>query len=172
MDRTDAAYQKQPAQALGGRCASRADRALGVPSANLFVTRGHALFIDGVLIPAEHLINGTTISLDAANQHDELEFYHVKLARHDLIYAEGVPCESLLRVDETMSNSSLYLRKHGDTQDEHCAPILGNGFRAQIMTEVKGLLSPPQSGRQLDTVRARLDARAAALAAQRPETIA
>lgn len=141
-----------------------------VPSADLFVTRGHALLIDGVLIPAEHLINGTTISLDAAEPHDELEFYHLKLASHDVVYAEGAPCESLLRVDETMSNSSGYLRKHGETQDEHCAPILGNGLRSQIMTEVKGLLS--QGERQLDLVRARLDARAAALAAPQPETVA
>lgn len=149
---------------------ARSALAPNVPAADLFVTRGHALFIDGVLIPAEHLINGITISLDAVDQHDDLEFYHVKLASHDVIYAEGAPCESLLRVDETMSNSSLYLRKHGEAQGEHCAPVLGNGLRAQIMTEVKGLLSPSQSQRQLDLVRARLDARAAALAAQRPQT--
>lgn len=149
---------------------SRSALAPNVPSADLFVTRGHALLIDGMLVPAEHLINGTTISLDAAAQHHELEFYHLKLASHDVIYAEGAPCESLLRVDETMSNSSLYLRKHGETQDEHCAPIVGNGLRAQIMTEVKGLLSPSQGERQLELIRARLDARAAALAAQRPET--
>jgi hypothetical protein len=67
-------------------------------------------------------------------------------------YAEGAPCESLLRVDETMSNSSFFQRKHGDTQDEHRAPILGNGLRSQIMPEVKGLLSPSQSGRQPETV--------------------
>jgi hypothetical protein len=151
---------------------ARSALAPNVPSADLFVTRGHALFIDGVLIPAEQLINGTTISLDAAGEHDQLEFYHVKLASHDVIHAEGAPCESLLRVDETMSNSSLYLRKHGETQDEHCAPIVGNGLRSQIMTEVKGLLSPSQGKRQLDLVRARLDARAAALGAQQPETVA
>lgn len=145
---------------------ARSALAPNVPSADLFVTRGHALLIDGVLIPAEHLINGTTISLDAAEQHDELEFYHLKLASHDVIYAEGTPCESLLRVDETMSNSSLYLRKNEETQDEHCAPILGNGLRSQLMTEVKGLLSlsPSQGERQLDLVRARLAARAGALA--------
>ncbi|WP_426418707.1 hypothetical protein [Bradyrhizobium genosp. A] len=101
-----------------------------------------------------------------------MEFYHLKLASHDVIYAEGAPCESLLLVDETMSNSSLYLRKHGETQDEHCEPILGNGLRSQIMTEVKGLLPPSQGERQLDRVRARLDARAAALAVQQPETVA
>lgn len=151
---------------------ARGALAPNVPSADLFVTGGHALLIDGLLIPAECLINDATITRYPAHEHDELEFFHIKLASHDVIYAEGAPCESLLRVDETMSNSSLYPRKHGETQDEHCAPILGNGLRSQIVTEVKGLLSPSQGERQLDLVRARLDARAAALAAQQLETAA
>jgi hypothetical protein len=147
---------------------ARAALAPNVPSADLFVTGGHALLIDGVLIPAENLINGTTISLYPAHEHDELEFFHIELDSHDVIYAEGAPCESLLRVDETMSNSSGYLRKHGEIRDQHCAPIVGNGLRSAI----KGLLSPSQSERQLDLVRARLNARATALAAQLSETAA
>jgi hypothetical protein len=143
-----------------------------VPSADLFVTRGHALLIDGVLIPAESLINDSTISLYPADEHDELEFYHVKLHSHDVIFAEGAPCESLLRVDETMSNSSGYLRKHGQTRDEHCAPIVCNGLRAELVTGVKNLLSSSQGVRQLDLIRARLNARAAALAVLRPLEIA
>lgn len=139
-----------------------------VPSADLFVTRGHALLIDGVLIPAESLINDTTILLYPADEHDELEFYHIKLESHDVIYAEGAPCESLLRVDETMSNSSGYLREHGETSAEHCAPIICNGLRAEIATGVMNLLSPSQSARQLKLIRARLNARAAALAEFRP----
>ncbi|WFU76344.1 Hint domain-containing protein [Bradyrhizobium sp. CB2312] len=151
---------------------ARGALAPNVPSADLFVTGGHALLIDGLLIPAECLINDTTISRYPAHEHDELEFFHIKLDSHDVIYAEGAPCESLLRVDETMSNASSYLRGHGQTRDEHCAPIVGNGLRAQIKTEVKGLLSPSRGERQLDLVRARLDARAAALTAQQPETVA
>jgi hypothetical protein len=71
-----------------------------------------------------------------------------------------------------MSNSSGYLRKHGQTRDEHCAPIVCNGLRAELVTGVKNLLSSSQGVRQLDLIRARLNARAAALAVLRPLEIA
>jgi hypothetical protein len=64
------------------------------PHADLYVTREHALLIDGVLVTAGSLINGTTITLYTASEHNELKFFHIKLARHNAIYAEGVPCES------------------------------------------------------------------------------
>ena len=57
--------------------------------------------IDGVLAPAELLINGTTITRDEAGEYDELEFLHVKLESHDAIYAEGVPAETLINVQES-----------------------------------------------------------------------
>ena len=46
----------------------------------------HALVIDGVLVTAGSLINGTTITLYDASDHSELEFFHIKLARHNVIY--------------------------------------------------------------------------------------
>ena len=56
----------------------------------------HGLLIDGVLAPAEILINGTTITRYEASETDELEYFHVKLESHDVVYAEGVPAETLL----------------------------------------------------------------------------
>jgi len=77
-----------------------------VPHADLFVTAGHALLIDGVLVTAGYLINGTTIARYAADEHDELEFFQIKLETHDAIFAEGAPCETLLRVDENAVDSA------------------------------------------------------------------
>ena len=74
------------------------------------VTKAHALLIDGVLVAAGNLINGTTITRYDARELDELEFFHIKLERHDVIYAEGAPCETLLNVDEnapTLPNISV-----------------------------------------------------------------
>jgi hypothetical protein len=65
-----------------------------LPHADLFVTRTHALLIDDVLVPVCNLINGTTITLHDARELEELEFFHIKLARHDVIHAEGIPCRS------------------------------------------------------------------------------
>ena len=68
---------------------ARSALAPDVPHSDLYVTRGHSLLIDGVLVPAEVLINGTTITRYEAREYDELEFFHIKLESHDVIYAEG-----------------------------------------------------------------------------------
>ena len=69
--------------------------------------------IDGVLAPAEMLINGTTITRFEAHELDELEYFHVKLESHDVIYAEGAPAETLLEVNEFAVNFADYLRRYG-----------------------------------------------------------
>ena len=71
-----------------------------LPHADLYVTGYHSLLIDGVLAPAATLINGTTIVRDEEREYDELEYFHVKLESHDVIYAEGVLAETLLEVTE------------------------------------------------------------------------
>ena len=64
-----------------------------LPVRDLFLSPDHAVFIDGVLVPVRHLINGSTIVQEPV---DEITYYHVELATHDLILAEGLPCESYL----------------------------------------------------------------------------
>jgi hypothetical protein len=134
-----------------------------VPHTDLYVTPGHALFIDGVLVPVGRLINGTTIALYGAVEYDELEYFHIKLETHDVIHAEGAWCETLLSVDETASNFADYLRRYGapETQDLLCAPVLFHGARAEIRSRLRSVMSPgPQ---KLDIIRERLAARAIAL---------
>ncbi len=72
---------------------ARSAIAPNVPSRDLYVTREHCFYIDGVLIRAGSLVNGTTIVVDAAEQWDELEYFHIKLERHDVVYAEDLACE-------------------------------------------------------------------------------
>ena len=57
-----------------------------VPHDDLYLTSWHSVLIDGVLVPAGSLINAT---LDEAGEYDELEYFHLKLESHDVIYAEG-----------------------------------------------------------------------------------
>lgn len=144
---------------------ARSALAPNVPSADLYVTQGHALLLDGLLVPAGSLVNGTTISLYAAEEYDELEFFHIKLETHDAIYAEGAPCETLLRVDETMSNFADYVRKYGaaEAPDRHCAPIVCNGLRSELMIMVRRRVSPWRGPQKFDTIRARLEQRAMTL---------
>jgi autotransporter-associated beta strand protein/VCBS repeat-containing protein len=63
-----------------------------VPAQDLHVTKGHALFVDDVLIPVEFLVNHRTILWDDAAQ--DVSLYHVELDAHDVMIANGAPAES------------------------------------------------------------------------------
>jgi hypothetical protein len=63
-----------------------------IPTHDLRVTKGHAFYIDGVLIPAEFLVNHKTILWDDRAQ--EVEIYHIELDSHDVLLANGALAES------------------------------------------------------------------------------
>jgi collagen type I/II/III/V/XI/XXIV/XXVII alpha len=65
----------------------------GLPGRALFVSPDHALYLDGVLIPAKLLVNGTTVR-QVARRH--VVYYHIELERHDVVLAEGLPAETYL----------------------------------------------------------------------------
>jgi hypothetical protein len=146
---------------------TRSALAPNVPHTDLYVTQGHGLLIDGVIIPVSGLINGTTIALYAADEYDELESFHIKLETHDVIHAEGARCETLLNVDENASNFAKYLRLYGtpETQDLPCAPVLfDGGRRSEIRMRLSSVTSPGPL--KIDIIRERLEQQAIALRSQ------
>jgi hypothetical protein len=140
---------------------------LDVPCADLYVTKEHALLIDGVLVTAGSLINGTTITVYDPRERDELEFFHIKLERHNAIYAEGAPCETLRNVEEGAVNFAEYLRHYGHptTQETPCAPLLScTGASREIKSRFRSAISPWIDRRQkLDAIRDELEERAIAV---------
>jgi hypothetical protein len=138
-----------------------------VPNRDLYMTRAHALYLDGMLIPVCNLINGSTIVVDDAEDLSELEYFHVKFESHDVIYAEGAACESLLTVSESAKNFADYYRAHGfpESEPKPFAPIHSFwGRRSQLASRVRSAASLiKESRRPLDVVRDRLEARAVSL---------
>lgn len=131
-----------------------------VPRADLYITRGHALLIDGLLVPVYNLINDRTIAVYDASDHDELQYFHIKLQTHDVIYAEGAPCETLVHLDENAVNFVEYLHQNGppDIEAERCAPWAGFGRRVEIKSRLRSALSPWIDRRQkLDIIRDELE---------------
>jgi len=63
------------------------------PCRDLFLSPDHAIYVDGVLIPVKHLINGRSI---AQVPMDEVTYYHVELPNHEVLVAENLPTESYL----------------------------------------------------------------------------
>ena len=72
----------------------RADAfAPGAPHADLLLSPDHAVLVGGGLIPVRHLVNGSSISQQAR---DRITYWHVELAGHDILLAEGLAAESYL----------------------------------------------------------------------------
>jgi Hint domain len=66
---------------------------LGRPNRTVFLSPDHAVFIEDVLVPVKLLLNGTTIR---QVRMAEVTYYHLELARHDVVLAEGLPVETYL----------------------------------------------------------------------------
>jgi hypothetical protein len=155
-------------------CIAQSALGLDVPYADLYLTTGHALFLDGALVPVGSLINGTTITLDDASGFDELEYFHIKLESHDVIYAEGARCETLLTVNENARNFVDYFRMYGTptTDERPFAPILSyDGGRSQLKSRLRSAVSPWVDRRQkLDVIRDRVEERGIALSRHKAPT--
>jgi hypothetical protein len=119
-----------------------------IPVRDLWLSPGHALLLDGVLIPAEHLVNGLTIL--QAGPIDEVEYFHLEFEAHEVILAEGAPAESYVECDN----------RRGFHNAHEFAALYPNDARASF-----GYCLPrlKEGMTELAPIRARLFERAAAL---------
>jgi hypothetical protein len=66
------------------------------PHADLYLSPWHALLIDGYLMPAKDLVNGISVAPSIPASMEVLEYFHIVLDAHEVIWAEGAPAETLL----------------------------------------------------------------------------
>jgi hypothetical protein len=95
-----------------------------VPYADLRITKGHSLYLDGVLIPAEYLVNHHSICWDDRAQ--EVTVFHLELDTHDVLLANGAAAESY-RDD---GNRWLFQNANpgwAQPPKPPCAPVLTGG---------------------------------------------
>jgi hypothetical protein len=101
------------------------------PCRDLWLSPDHAVFTGGVLIPVRYLVNGASIAQEAR---DAVTYWHVELATHDVILAEGLACESYLDTGNrgAFAHGGPVVQMHPDFalgiwQTQACAPLVTHG---------------------------------------------
>ena len=67
----------------------------GIPERDLYVSPEHMMCLEGVLVRAVDLLNGSSITRDF--DADAVDYFHLELPRHSIIHAEGAATERLAR---------------------------------------------------------------------------
>ena len=145
---------------------ARAAFADGVPHRDLYLSPWHAVYLDGLLVTIGSLVNTSNIVRCDANDLQTLDYFHIELAHHDIVFAEGAP-------SETFSSSSGY--KLFDNWSERpvfeldaspaAQPVVSvaniTGGRQQLRSRLRSALAPVLDRRtDFDRLRDRLEDRA------------
>ena len=116
------------------------------PYRDLYLSPLHCLFFNEALIPVMYLINEASIAPGTPSEMSTLEYYHVELDTHEVIYAEGALVESYDGSNrDNFSNFIQYERLYGAERQSKMtpfAPILRyHGRRQELNGLVRSLIS-------------------------------
>ena len=123
-----------------------------VPLRDLLVSPKHAMLLEGCLVPAERLVNGSSIAQEGPGA--DVEYFHLELESHDVVLANGAPSETFLNDDSRgmFQNVVEYRQLYpGEVESpaRYCAPRV-------------------EDGHELDVIRRQIDARAVRSAGHKP----
>jgi len=126
------------------------------PFKDLYVSPNHALFIDDVLIPAIYLVNGTSIVQAMPRGVEEIDYFHIELETHEVIFAEGAAAETLLvindretfadlthdKFDNFVEHERLYAAKGIPPMTPFAPRVCYNGRRSELKALFRRAMSP------------------------------
>lgn len=103
-----------------------------VPLRDLWVSPGHSILFDGCLIQARNLINGVTVQ---QIPRDQVEYWHLELENHNVIFAEELPAETYLDTGNrtAFENGGAFIELYPTFEPKHwtatCYPLELDGPR-------------------------------------------
>lgn len=135
------------------------------PRNDLYLSARHALLIDGMLIRAQDLVNGTSITRMQPTDRDTIEYFHIILESHQVLLAEGAPVESFLLETasyEAFTNFADFARLY--PADRYAfmtpfAPYCGYGGREHLKALLHLAAGGPRSISPLQVACSRIAAR-------------
>jgi hypothetical protein len=140
------------------------------PRRDLYLSAGHAVYVDGLLVQAGALVNGRTIVRHVPDGVDVLDYFQIELFDHDVILAEGAPAETYFATNDRRSfdNWAEYVALYGAGADAERIPFAQEislpGRRKQLGSRLRSALAPwVDVRRPIDKVRDRLEDRAVQL---------
>ena len=120
-----------------------------LPRRDLMVSPLHAMYLDGVLVPAINLVNG--VSIIQLETIERVDYVHLELDSHDVILAEDAPSETFVNDDSRgmFHNAADYDERYPDaerTPAVYCAPRVTEGYALEAIrrriAERAGLIGP------------------------------
>jgi len=107
-----------------------------LPQRDLWLSPGHNIAVDGVLMPISALVNGISVAQTDA---DSVVYWHLELDSHDVVLAEGLPAESYLDCGNraAFANGGDFVEAHPDflPRDwrETCLPLVKEGPQVEAV---------------------------------------
>jgi hypothetical protein len=112
----------------------------GRPCRDLWLSPGHCVALEGAQMPISALINGRSVmQIDR----DRVEYWHVELDAHDILFSEGLASESYLDQGNRtgFDNGGAFIEAHPDFRPKHttdtCLPFVQEG---PVVSRAKALL--------------------------------
>lgn len=146
-------------------CVSAGALGNGLPHADLYLSADHGLIVDGMVVNAGALVNGTSIRFTTLDEMPaEFTYWHIETENHDEILANGAPAETFVDYigRQGFDNYGEYLEIYGCDRLVPEMKRVRISSRRQLPAEVSDRFGIPSLSAQIDAEAGELMAKLAA----------